>query len=112
MLSFGIVFQIENYIIRVFFFIFFDHNYKETIPSIADNSWYLSIISCESFTNKSTEILVNFPVLDFVVLITAPMQLKAFSTFWIFSSVVGTINLNKYAAGQVLLLSNSTFSLS
>lgn len=90
----------------------FQHKLWETIPSIVDNSWYFSIISCEFFIVTSTETLVNLPVFDFVVLITAPIQLNASSTFFTFPSTEGTINLNKYSAGQVLLLSNSTCNLS
>src|SRR6478609_6565638 len=102
MLSFGIIFQIINNVVGVLFFIFFDHIYSEIIPSIVDTSRYLSITCWGFFISTSTDILVNLPVLDFVVFIIAPMLSKALSTRLILSSIDGTINLYKYSAGQVV----------
>ena len=82
------------------------------MPSTVDTSMYLSIISWEFFMSTSTDKLVNFPVLDWVVLMTAPMQSKALATVAIFSGSVGTINLNKYSEGKAVFMSNSTLSRS
>ncbi len=82
------------------------------MPSTEDTSMYLSITSWEFFTSTSTDKLVYFPVLDWVVLMTAPMQSKAFATVAIFFGSVGTINLNKYSDGKAVFMSNSTLSRS
>src|SRR6478609_8865989 len=111
MLSFRIVFQIKDYIVGVFFFIFFGHIYSEIIPSMVDTSRYLSITCCGLFISTSTDMLVNLPVLDLVVLITAPMQSNAFSTLAMLSCIDGTINLYKYSDGHVVLASSPAFNL-
>ena len=82
------------------------------MPSTVDTSMYLSIISWDFFMRTSTDKLVNFPVLDCVVLITAPMQSKALATSLILLGSVGTINLNKYCEGKSVFISNSTLSRS
>src|SRR6185369_9579023 len=107
MLSFGIVFQIKDHIVGVLFFIFFGHIYSEIIPSMVDTSRYLSITCCGPSICTSTDMLVNLPVLDLVVLITAPMQSNAFSTLAMLSCIDGTINLYKYSDGHVVLASSS-----
>ena len=57
------------------------------------------------------EILVYFPVLEECVFITAPKLLNVFSTKLMLVALVGTINLYKYTAGQVVDSSNSDLSL-
>src|SRR6478609_10819143 len=93
MLSFRIVFQIKDDIVGILFFIFFGHIYSEIIPSMVDTSRYLSITPCGLFISTLTDILVNLPVFDLVVFITAPMQSNARSTCSILPSTDGTINL-------------------
>jgi len=78
------------------------------MPSIVETSRYLSIIACALAICKFTEMLVNLPVFDLDVLITAPMPLKAFSTRSALSATVGTINLYKYSVGQDVMLSLSS----
>src|SRR6478752_6943847 len=111
MLSLGIIFQIINNVVGVLFFIFFGHIYSEIIPSIVDTSRYLSITCCGLFISTSTDILVNLPVLDLVVFITAPMLSNARSTCSILLCIDGTINLYKYSDGHVVLASSSAFNL-
>ena len=80
------------------------------MPSIVETSWYFCMIASALGITTSTETLVNFPVLDCRVSITAPIRSNAFSTASTLSLSVGTINLYKYLEGQTLLtLFNSSF---
>jgi len=78
---------------------------------MVETSRYLSIICCELCICTSIETLVNLPVLDLVVLITAPTRSNASVTSSTLLLTVGTINLNKYCVVQTLLLSSSSLSL-
>ena len=78
---------------------------------MSETAIYLSITLCALGMVTLIETLVNFPVLDCCVVITAPMSLNSDSILAIPELDEGKINLNKNTDGQSGEFDNSSFNL-
>ena len=78
---------------------------------MSETAIYLSITLCALGMVTLIETLVNLPVLDCWVVITAPMSLNSDSIFAIPELDEGKINLYKYSEGQSVEFDSSSFSL-